>query len=49
MNFSFFVSEKTGKVEPQNGHNMNMISVTPERRQQLVDAYHDYLKKAKKK
>lgn len=46
---SFKFTEKVGKVEPQEDHNTILISVTPERRQEMVDAYRRYMKKAKKK
>ena len=36
-------------VVPQEGTNMRLITVTPERRQQLIAAYRNYMKKAKKK
>ena len=35
-------------VVPKEGVNMQLITVTPERRQQMVEAYRDYLKKTKK-
>ena len=36
--------DKNGLV-PQEGYNTRLITVTPEQRQQLVEAYHKYLKK----
>ena len=42
-----FKFDKNGLV-PQEGYNTRLITVTPEQRQQLVEAYHKYLKKAKK-
>lgn len=35
-------------IEPQQGYNTRMITVTPEKRQQLVSAYQSYMKKHKK-
>ena len=35
-------------VVPKEGVNMQLITITPERRQQMVEAYRDYLKKTKK-
>lgn len=46
MNYSFNFT-KDGFV-PQEGYNVRMITVTPEQRQKLVDAYHNYMKKYKK-
>ena len=46
MDYSFKF-DKNGLV-PQEGYNTRLITVTPEQRQQLVEAYHKYLKKAKK-
>ena len=46
MNYSFNFT-KDGFV-PQEGYNVRMITVTPEQRQKMVDAYHSYLKKHKK-
>ena len=34
-------------IVPKEAVNMRLITVTPERRQQMVEAYHNYLKKAK--
>lgn len=45
MVYSFFF-DKNGIV-PQEGTNMRLISVTPECRQQLLEAYHNYTKKSK--
>lgn len=42
--FKFFKDH----VVPEDGTNMRLITVTPERRQQLVEAYQKYIKKAKK-
>ena len=42
-----FDYDKDG-VKPQEGANARLITVTPERRQQLVEAYRKYMKKAKK-
>jgi hypothetical protein len=47
MNYSFNYT-KDGFV-PQDGYNVRMITVTPEQRQNMVDAYHSYMKKHKKK
>lgn len=44
--FNFYY-DKDG-VKPQEGANARLITVTPELRQQLVEAYRKYLKKAKK-
>ena len=46
MNYSFNFT-KDGFV-PQQGYNIRMITVTPEQRQKMVDAYHSYMKKHKK-
>lgn len=46
MNYSFNFT-KEGFV-PQEGYNVRMITVTPEQRQKMVDAYHNYMKKHKK-
>ena len=46
MEGSFFCN-KDGVVSKENT-NTRLITVTPERRQQLVEAYHDYMKKAQK-
>ena len=46
MNYSFNYN-KDGFV-PQEGFNVRMITVTPEQRQKMVDAYHSYMKKHKK-
>ena len=46
MEFTFNY-DKDG-VKPKEGANARLITVTPERRQQLVEAYRKYLKKAKK-
>ena len=43
-----FDYSKNGVV-PKEAVNMRLITVTPERRQQMVEAYHNYLKKANKK
>ena len=45
MNYSFNFT-KDGFV-PQEGYNVRMITVTPEQRQKMVDAYHSYMKKHK--
>ncbi|MBR4643937.1 MAG: hypothetical protein IKO73_02090 [Bacteroidaceae bacterium] len=42
-----FKFDKNGLV-PQEGYNTSLITVTPEQRQQMVEAYHKYLKKEKK-
>lgn len=42
--FNYF---KSGVV-PKENLNMRLITVTPERRQQMIEAYRNYLKKAKK-
>ena len=34
-------------VKPKEGANAQLITLTPERRQQMVEAYRDYMKKAK--
>lgn len=44
--FSFYVDEEG--VKPQDDTNVRLISVTPERLQQLVETYRKYMKKAKK-
>ena len=46
LEFSFLCN-KNGVV-PQENANSRLITVTPEQRQKLVEAYHNYLKKAKK-
>ena len=46
MVYSFYYN-KDG-LKPQEGHNIRLITVTPEQRQKLVEAYHSYLKKHKK-
>ena len=46
MNYSFNFT-KDGFV-PQEGFNVRMITVTPEERQKMVDAYQSYMKKHKK-
>jgi hypothetical protein len=46
MNYSFNFT-KDGFV-PKEGYNVRMITVTPEQRQKMVDAYHSYMKKHKK-
>ena len=43
MNYSFNYT-KDGFV-PQEGYNVRMITVTPEQRQKMVNAYHSYTKK----
>ena len=35
-------------VKPKEGANARLITITPIRRQQMVEAYHNYMKKAKK-
>ena len=47
MNYSFNYT-KDGFV-PKEGYNVRMITVTPEQRQKMVDAYHSYMKKKGKK
>ena len=42
-----FYADKDG-VKPQDDTNVRLITVTPERRKQLVEAYRKYMKKAKK-
>ena len=46
MNYTFNFT-KDGFV-PQEGFNVRMITVTPEQRQKMVDAYHSYMKQHKK-
>ena len=46
MNYSFNYN-KDGFV-PQEGYNVRLITVTPEQRQKMVDAYHSYMKKHNK-
>ena len=46
ISFSFY-ADKDG-VKPQDDTNVRLITVTPERRQQMVEAYRKYMKKAKK-
>ena len=47
MEYSFFY-DKNG-VKPKEGANARLVTVTPEHRQQMVEAYRNYMKKAKKK
>ena len=47
MNYSFNFT-KDGFV-PQEGYNVRMITVTPEQRQKMVNAYRSYMKKHKKR
>ena len=35
-------------VKPKDGANARLVTLTPERRQQMVEAYHNYMNKAKK-
>ena len=46
MEYSFFYDKK--EVKQQEGANGRLVTVTPERRQQMVEAYRNYMKKAKK-
>ena len=46
LEFSFFYN-KDGVV-PKENTNTRLISVTPEQRQQMVEAYRKYMKKGKK-
>ncbi len=46
MNYSFNYG-KDG-FNPKEGYNVRMITVTPEQRQKMVDAYQSYMKKNKK-
>ena len=46
MDFSFDADNNGIKLRDTS--NVRLITVTPERRQQLVEAYHNYMKKAKK-
>ena len=46
MEYSFFYNKEG--IKPQEGTNSQLITVTPERRQQLVEAYRKYIEKAKK-
>lgn len=46
MLFSFYCN-KDG-ITPQDGHNVRLITVTPEQRQKMLEAYRSYIKKAKK-
>ena len=46
MEYSFFYDKK--EVKQQEGANARLVSVTPEHRQQMVEAYRKYMKKAKK-
>lgn len=36
------------KIKPQEGANTRLVAVTPEHRQQMVEAYRNYMKKTKK-
>ncbi len=47
MVFSFFCN-KDG-ITPQEGYNTRLITVTPEQRQKMVEAYRSYMKKVKGK
>lgn len=47
MEYSFFY-DKNG-VKPKEGANARLVAVTSEQRQQMVEAYHNYLNKNKKK
>lgn len=46
LEYSFFFDQ--GGVKPQENANARLVTVTPEQRQQMVEAYHRYMKKAKK-
>ena len=46
MNYSFNYNKDS--FVPQEGYNVRMITVTPEQRQKMVDAYHSYMKNHKK-
>ena len=46
MNYSYSYGKDGFK--PREGFNICMITVTPEQRQKMVDAYHKYMKKHKK-
>jgi hypothetical protein len=46
LEYSFLI--KPEGVVPKENTNGKLISVTPERRQELIKAYRNYLKKAKK-
>ena len=46
MEYGFDYGKKG--IVPKEGVNMRLITVTPERRQQMVEAYRNYMKKAKK-
>lgn len=46
MEYGFDYGKKG--IVPKEAVNMRLITVTPERRQQMVEAYHNYMKKAKK-
>ncbi len=52
MDFSFYFNQNGIKmqdgIKPQDTNNVRLITVTPECRQQLVEAYCKYMKKAKK-
>ena len=44
--FSFMYHED--QIKPQGGANTRLVAVTPEHRQQMVEAYRNYMKKTKK-
>lgn len=46
--FSFKYTKETNGVVPQEDSNTRMITVTPEQRKKMVEAYRKYMKKAKK-
>ena len=46
MEYGFDYGKKG--IVPKEGLNMRLITVTPEQRQQMVEAYRNYIKKAKK-
>ena len=48
MEFKFNWSEKDKAIVKSEETNSRLITVTPERRQQLIEAYRNYMKKSKK-
>ena len=44
----FYGEDTKDGFVPQEGYNIRMITVTPDQRQKMVDAYHSYMKKHKK-
>lgn len=46
LEFNFLYDK--GCVKQKEGANAQLVTITPEHRQQMVEAYHNYMKKAKK-